>query len=78
MMENENKIVNDINRRIDLTKLMIEKRKERVDYYQKLIKMGLCFSDQKKLDIAISKKLYEIKRLSEELEWLYMQKAFYE
>ena len=67
-----------IEKRIILIKLMIEKRSQRVEYYQKLIKKGLPNRDRMKLEYISIVKEIEISTLVKELDWLYMQKSFYE
>lgn len=77
-MSDINKKISEIKRKINLTKLMIEKRSKRVVYYQKLIDMGLAANDRMKLDFYMTVKEKEIKDLTKELDWLYMQKSLYE
>lgn len=77
-MPGTNQKVEEIERKIDLIKLKIEKRKERVNYYQKLINLGLSFNDTRRLEIFSTIKDFEIKQLSKELEWLEIQKSYYE
>ena len=67
-----------VERKIRLIKLMIEKRSQRVEYYQKLIKIGIANSDRKKLEYLSIAKEIEIYQLVKELDWLGMQKSFYE
>ena len=75
-MNEEN--LRDIEKRIRLIKLMIEKRSQRVEYYQDLIKMGIANSDRMKLNYLSIAKEIEIYELVKELDWLGMQKSFYE
>jgi len=67
-----------IEKKIILIKLMIEKRSQRVEYYQKLIKNGLTNSDRMNLEYISVVKEQEIGTLVKELDWLYIQKSFYE
>lgn len=73
-----NQMVEEIERKIDLVKLKLEKRKDRVTYYQKLINLGLGFNDMRRLEIFSTIKEFEINQLSKELEWLEIQKSYYE
>lgn len=77
-MSNINEKISEIERKINLIKLMIEKRRGRIVYYEKLIKMGLTFNDRMRLDYYATIKENEIKDLTKELDWLYMQKSLYE
>ena len=77
-MPDTNQKVDEIERNIDLIKLKIEKRKDRITYYQKLINLGLGFSDMRRLEIFSTIKEFEIKQLSKELEWLEIQRSYYE
>ena len=77
MGDNNNKI-EEIERYINLIELMIEKRSNRITYYEKLINMGLTFDDQRRLELLAAKKNVEIKNLHKKLDELYMEKAFYE
>ena len=77
-MNNTNVKVEELERKINLVQLMIDKRKERVEYYEKLLKMGLSADDTIKLQFHAGAKECEVKALEKELDWLYMQKAFYE
>ncbi len=67
-----------IEKKIILIKLMIEKRSQRVEYYKKLIKSGLTNRDRIKLEYVSMVKEQEISTLVKELDWLYIQKSFYE
>ncbi len=77
-MNDTNLTIEQLEKKIALVLLMIEKRKDRILYYDKLIDMGLTASDTIKLQFQVSIKESEIKALEKELDWLYMQKAFYE
>ena len=77
-MSDYNEKAKVIERRINLVKLMIEKRSNRIAYYQKLINMGLTSDDRMKLDHFSAIKNKEIKYLLKELDWLCTQKALYE
>ena len=77
-MSNTSLRIKEIEKKIKLVKLMIDKRSQRVVYYQKLIKMGLAANDRMKLDYYSSFKGKEIKDLTKELDWLYVQKSLYE
>lgn len=77
-MNDTNLTIEQLEKKIALVLLMIEKRKDRILYYDKLIDMGLAASDTIKLQFQVSIKESEIKALEKELDWLYMQKAFYE
>ncbi len=77
-MDKTNLKVEEINKKINMAQLMIEKRKERIAYYEQLIKMGIAHDDASRLEICASFKTKEIKNLQNELEWLYTQKSFYE
>lgn len=78
IMSDKNEKIKEIERKINLVKLMIEKRSNRVAYYQKLINMGLTSNDRIKLDYFSAVKNKEIKYLLKELDLLYIQKALYE
>ena len=77
-MSDTNSKIKEIEKKIKLVKLMIEKRGQRVAYYQKLIKMGLAADDRMKLDYYASFKSKEIRDLTKELDKLYVQKSLYE
>lgn len=77
-MNDTNLTIEQLEKKISLVLLMIEKRKERILYYDKLIDMGLTASDTIKLQFQVSIKESEVNALDKELDWLYMQKAFYE
>ncbi len=68
----------EVERKIKLLELMIEKRRERVAYYNKLINMGLTFDDKLRLESAMLVKQREIRRLQLDLDWLYTQKGIFE
>lgn len=68
----------EVEKKINLIKLRIEKRRDRIAYYDKLIKMGLAFDDMRRLEFFAAIKEIEVKKLLKELDWLYMQKSFYE
>lgn len=79
-MDNKNKEseVREVARKIQLVLLMIEKRKQRIAYYQQLINKGLLFSDRMKLEVFIFIKTKEINDLLKQLDDLYTQKSLYE
>ncbi len=77
-MNKTNLEVEEINKKINRVKLMIEKRKERIAYYGQLLKMGIAYDDAARLEIYAALKSKEVKNLQNELEWLYTQKSFYE
>ncbi len=68
----------EIEKKIIMIKLMIEKRKERVKYYQKLVCMHVAESDRQRLECNIFLKEKEVRSLTDELGWLDIQKSFYE
>lgn len=70
--------IGEIERKTNLIKLMIEKRRERMAYYEKLINMGLSFSDTRRLEFLATVKRLEITDMLKELDWLDMQRSFYE
>ncbi len=77
-MDDNRQKIEKIERSINLIKLMIEKRSDRIKYYEKLIDMGLSFDDQRKLEFFAATKNLEIKNLYRKLDELYLEKAFYE
>ena len=79
-MNNKNKgsEIREVVRKIQLVQLMIEKRKQRIAYYNQLINMGLLFSDRMNLEIFIFIKTKEIYDLLRQLDDLYTQKSLYE
>ena len=77
-MDDNRQKIKKIERSINLIKLMIEKRSDRIKYYEKLIEMGLTFDDQRKLEFFAAHKRLEIKNLYKKLDELYLEKAFYE
>ena len=77
-MGDNNQKIEKIEREINLIKLMIEKRSNRIAYYKMLINIGLTFDDQRRLEFFAAQKNLEIKNLEKKLEELYMEKAFYE
>lgn len=76
-MNDTNTKVEEIDKKISLANLMMEKRRGRIVYYEKLLKMGLAADDTIKLQFSIGVKESEIKTIEKEIDWLYMQKAFY-
>lgn len=77
-MNNTNVKLEELEKKIKLVQLMIEKRNKRIEYYDKLLKMGVATDDTIKLQFHAGAKESEVKTLEKELDWLYMQKAFYE
>ena len=76
-MKDEKLDIKKIERKIDMFNLMIEKRKERIVYYQKLIKMGLAGDDMRRLEFFAAVKATEIKELQKKLDWFYTQQSLY-
>lgn len=78
MSDNVDAKIREVDRRISRIQLMIEKRRRSVAYYDKLLKMGLLFSDTVKLNCYSNIKASEIRALTAELDSLYTQRALYE
>ncbi len=78
MMNNTTEKLEEVERKISLVKLMIEKRKERKSYYERLVTMGVASTDKDQLELHAKIKETEINELLKELNWLYIQQSYYE
>ena len=77
-MKNEKLDIKEVERKINLLNLMIEKRRDRIVYYQKLIKMGLAVDDMRRLEFFTAVKSTEINELVKRLDWFYTQRSLLE